>query len=324
MKKFFSFAALAILLYATYFAVLLAAPTYLFSSFTQPLLFVENVISGKFPLPPARALILGDSTAGLAYRADKLPRTLSLAMFSASPVESYYTFVRYLEKVAPPRCLFISSSYALEYKRDYGFWDTYVFHGFYSWAELVEIQAVEGPPGFWPRALFLMKAFLYRAKLAGIHPEMRHGTLLETFAVNHVQNDWAYSHLRSGLGTLQIDKWDYAHDHASLAHFHEPFVPSALFDAYVDRLLSLAESKQVRVYWIQPPMLESFLDGPTRQLVSRLDEHLRALFRRHPNTTLDGSLKPYPASLMANPVHPNSAGSEKFSQGLKPLFEACQ
>jgi hypothetical protein len=298
---------------------------YLYSTFPLPILFTGDVISGKISLPPARSLILGDSTAAFAYRAEKLPRALSLAMFASSPVENYYSLTRYLEKIPPPRCIFLSSSYAWKYQRDYGFWETFVFHGFYSWAELAEIQRAGGNGGgFWERARFYVKAFLYRAGLAGIHFELRRATLLETLMANKRENEWNQEHLRAGLGTLQISTWDYIHDDASLSHLREPFEPSALLDAYLERILALAESRHIRVFWVQPPVLDTYLDDPVRQHYAALNAHLAPLLARHRGTVNLGALRPYPSSLMLNPVHPNPAGSAEFTLQMKPLFEGCQ
>lgn len=114
------------------------------------------------PVTDARVLLLGDSTATFSLDASRIRHAESFATVNTTTIETYYLLRRILDSGSNPNCILASYSFQWELNRGY-FWNMFVASGFYSDAELAEIEAVRAAAGEAENSL-LARAKLFAAR----------------------------------------------------------------------------------------------------------------------------------------------------------------
>ena len=90
----------------------------------------------------------------------------------------------------------------------------------------------------------------------------------------------------------------------------------------IERLMNLAETHRIRVFWLIPPLPRSLQERRERSgtLAAYLD-FVRSIQMRHPSiTVVDGSRSDYANELFADPTHLNGRGSIAMSRDLAGIL----
>jgi len=293
----------------------------------QSVIFLEDVLSGKFPIRNPKVLILGDSTAGFNYTAGVLPDTLTLSMFSGSFAEHYYAFKRYLEKYPAPKCVILTASYNWSYHRADRFWDIYPYHNFYSWKELNDIYDTSRKVGDFPatefsKPGFLLTAGLYRLHLRGIHMEDVQSAFYVNGLIRANRSFWALMRQNSGSINKSSNFFPFIWD--PHAHLNKPFQAAPLYDAYFERIVELVHDVGAQLHFIQSPISELLVNENSRKFFNDLHRHFEPIIHAYPGNTYNEELKVYPNDLMFSGTHLNVQGALRFTEENRKVFEDCQ
>ncbi len=319
--------AILAVLYLVYFGATCLLADFIFPPAQQSLIFQNDVLAGRYPVDSPKVLILGDSTAAFGYVAGRLPHTLSLAVFSGSFAEMYYTLERYLRKFPAPNCIVLTASYNWGYHRDNRFWDIYALNRFYSLKELNEIYEASRAVGDFPateygKAAFFLKSFLYELRLQGVHMTDVQDAIFKRSLFRSNRKFHRLMHENSGSINKSSQVFPFIWEPHS--HLNAPFAPAPLYDEYLRRLVALANSSGVRVNWIQSPVSERVLTPTARKFYADLNDRMRPLVMADARNSFDGETKIYPDDEMFSATHLNIRGARRFTASQRGIFEGCQ
>lgn len=313
--------------YAAYFGSTILLADFIFPPAQQSLVFQHDVLEGRLPMAPPNVIILGDSTSAFGYSAGLLPRTLSLAVFSGSFAEIYQTLRRYLDRYDPPKCIVLTASYNWAYHRDNRFWDIYVVNGFYDFSELADLYDVSKEIGDFPalefsKAGFLANAVLYRLRLRGLHmADLQDALLHRKLYLSNIKFNRL---MHENMGSINKTNVVFPFIWEPHSHLNEPFVVAPMYDEYLGRLVKLANSKGIRVRWIQSPISKQVMTPVSQKFYADLNDHLRPIVLSDSRNTYDGTTKIYDDSEMFSATHLNTMGAHRFTEEQRPVFEECQ
>jgi hypothetical protein len=313
--------------YLVYLGATFLLADYIFPPAQQSIFFQNDVLSGKLEIGTPKVLIIGDSTAAFGYTAGSLPNTLSMAVFSGSFAEMYYTLERYLKKLPAPNCIVMTASYNWAYHRDNRFWDIYALNRFYGLRELSEIYDASRDVGDFPaseygKATFYLKYLLYVLRLQGLHMTDVQDAIFKRVLY---RSNWKFHRLmRENMGSINKSSQIYPFIWEPHSHLNEPFAPAPLYDEYLRRIVALAGARGIRVNWIQSPISAQVLTPAAKEFYAALNARMRPLVMADPRNTYDGEIKVYPDELMFSATHLNIKGAHRFTAGQRGVFEGCQ
>jgi hypothetical protein len=102
--------------------------------------------------------------------------------------------------------------------------------------------------------------------------------------------------------------------------------PHRINVSYVDRLLTLADSKRIPVYWLIPPLTPELQERREKSGVdASFVAFVRSMQSKHPQVTVvDGRRSGYDASTFADHTHLNGRGAVALSHDLADLIKYTQ
>lgn len=284
----------------------------------------ENYLSRK-DRPPAKILILGDSTAAANFTARFLDG-FSLGLYRATSIETYYLFKRYLEREPQPECVILSLAYNFDHYIVESF-GIFINIGFYSDDELDEIYLTSYKMNEFPAKDFNPLEFGF------FHLKSR--LYLDLSGLERIQRLANPSALSKRLKRFEAmaRQFNFRHGNFSLqssqtniseridAYLKREFTELPLYDVYLKRVLSLAREKGITVNFVRGPISETGLDQKAEAYFEKLGEHLRNIFAEYPEHQLIFEEKRYPASKMINLTHLNAQGAKDFTYEIQPLLK---
>ena len=318
---------LLILIYAAYYALTDIYADYIIPPARQSVIFLYDVLETRFEIGQPKTLILGDSTAAFGYSAAQVPETLSLAIFNGSFAEIYYAYKKYLDLFPAPRCIVLSASYNWAYHRDGRFWDTYALNGFYGWNDLNDIYETSKKVGDFPaiehsKIGFFFKFLLYKMRLQGIHLSDIQDAIFKQSV--YKGNKRFYKSMRDNAGSINKSNSIFPFIWEPHAHLSQPFKAAPLYDEYLKRLISMANSKGTQVHWLQLPISARVYNDMAKKHYIELDRHLRPIVMSSSLNTFDGEAKIYPDTQLFSATHLNISGARRFTNENRLIFENCK
>jgi len=275
--------------------------------------------------PKAKVLILGDSTAAANFTARFLDG-FSLGLYRATSIETYYLFKRYLEQEPKPECVILSLAYNFDHYIVESF-GIFINVGFYSDDELDEIYELSAELNDFPAkdlnpiefSFFHLKSRLY-LDLSGLERIQR--LAKPTALSNRLKRFRAMSrqfNFRRGNFSLQSSQSKISE--RIDAYLKREFSALPIYDAYLKRILTLAQEKGITVNFVRGPIAETGLNETAFAYFEKLGNHLRTVFAEFPEHHLIFEEKRYPASKMVNPTHLNAQGAKDFTHEIRPFLK---
>jgi hypothetical protein len=212
-------------------------------------LYVKNVVNSQSP-QRQDLIVIGDSRAKAGYIPKLTDRkTINLSLAGQTPLEGFYVLSNYLKHNPPPARLVISYAPFHLSVAD-GFWDMTVKYNFLTFAEYNEIwetsaklkDKVLGENDKRWQYLFLPS--IYWDSIRRAIKERRWHTNQETYTQVFVSNGHYYYGKEPGAADLnqEIQKGTFG--------------KSRMLEFYLIKLISLAQSRNVDVYWYTMPFSE--------------------------------------------------------------------
>jgi hypothetical protein len=273
--------------------------------------------------------VFGDSRASAAFLPSSfLPlKVRNLALTGATPIEAYYEW-RQLERCAdPPKVLVLSFS-ATQFETAPWFWSHAARYGFFSLQDLEEIRKTEaalGQKGLYQGAFgseppARVKNFLY----ASSFPPFNFASMM---AAGGVLRRRANAEAR--LQTLKTGG-QHLEGQAPCARAPTPeveeadFKPSPLLSYYLDRLLTEAAQRGVKVVLLTPAVSDLTFARLQPRFEQAFSAYLQRVERAHPQTeTVNPATWAMPACAFGDDFHLNQTGAETFSSQMAPALRAA-
>lgn len=270
--------------------------------------------------------VIGDSRASVDI-VPALLRPLSVKNFAltgATPVEGFYQLKRILDCPKPPKAILLAFA-PRQYEEINWFWLHAARYGFFSFSDLEEVRGMEAglgkpnlykgafgtePPGAVKNWLYVnsFPTFNFASMLAakGAGRGRDNNLIRQTTLATDGQ------HLEGTAACATDPGWEAARDSFEL---------NPLVKLYLDRLLSLAKSRGVRVDILIPPVSAMTARDLSPGYRDGFAKFLGQVVQTYPGITLIGS----PFLVMddcsfGDQHHLNQGGAEAFTRHIAPLI----
>lgn len=277
-------------------------------------------------LPGRDVLFLGDSMVKYGV----LPKVIeartglksyNLAVNAGTMPTTYFLLRRALDSGARPKAV-VADFYALMKFEDPS-WRALAYSDLATVRDCFDLAWTARDPDLASRTLLGKVLTSYKARY-----EIRTGVLgafkgQRTSAWPAQEVTWKTWELQDGAQPMAFMPWGFAYDpalHSSL--LLDRWECDAFHAAYIEKFLALAESRQIPVFWLMPPLSPrvhaSRRPLGTDEAYSRL---ARAAMARHPNVeVLDARDSGYDDSAHVDVIHLEQRGAKVLSADLGEIL----
>jgi hypothetical protein len=288
-------------------------------------LFLDKGVANQDSINHKKILVLGDSSAATAIHLSTLgTQAVTLGVWGSSPAETYYYLKRYLENHTTPKCLIFTHLIAPEYYKAHAFWEFVINYSQIPLSFISEIYDESRRLGTFPgneynKIAYFTKYFLIKYKFFLVSQDLYRDKIIFTFKSPNVyqkrlnsifNNNGEYILYKRGLG-INGPWWEF---------LINPFSEDKYFTAYFEKVLKLAEEKNMKIYTFTPPMeKETYLKYRPR--IDRLDNYLKSTTEKFKNAEFIDLREFYPQDHYIDNVHLNALGSELFTKKILEKIE---
>ncbi len=97
------------------------------------------------------------------------------------------------------------------------------------------------------------------------------------------------------------------------------FKPNKVSDYYLNKLLALAQKNNIKVYYIHTPINQATFNKLNPTFVKEYNLYMQGLKNKYPNVIWYTDLFPYPNDCFGDKIHLNKKGALKFSEYVKVI-----
>ena len=275
--------------------------------------FLKESLAGKYKIPKANKIFLGESRLNAGIDFTKIPDAYSFASGGSTPIEMYYILKHYLQKHHKPDTVFYSISPRF-FSEIFAFWHFAVRNNviFYSEFEdiLSEKEKQDTVLGRFAKANY----FLYKADYLGYY-----------------QSDVLYNYVFTGykenlklITEMQQMKGGRPHpglrDSCSELNYetkHTHFTPAPLLEHYFDKTLAFCKKQDIKLIFFSMPMNERSFTALNPEFIREYQRFMQKYQQKYPEFNISDSLYAYPDTLFGDASHLNLKGKEKFTDYFK-------
>lgn len=260
------------------------AVTYLFSLYwvqTNPMVYesreypmwkhVKEQINTK-KSPPLKVIVIGDSRVKAGYEPSLVGiDTLNLAVGGSTTIEGYYTLLTYIENNSVPENVVLSYS-PLYLMRNKNYWERTVKYDYLrreQYNNIIRDSRQYGEPGIGDIDLSWKYSYLTSMYISSVVVglmEKRWLVNLQTYEEVKENKGHAYFGIKRGSASLN-DEVKLAND------FHR----SELIHFYFIKLINLAKSHGISLYWYTMPFNNASCKKISPKLVSNFNKYIDSI-----------------------------------------------
>ena len=284
----------------------------------------ERLIAAPCDGPCPELVVLGDSTAVAGVDPRRLPMpALNLALGGGTAMEAYYVLDRWLESHPPPKMVLLSL--APYHFQESLFWERLTRYHFLRFREQREALAAladfptpplvdEATGAVVEPSLF--EALLYRAWF----PSKYSNSVIEARgATRRRDNEVFYRDVLAQRGFKTFGAHARNDESNGIEKRPAEFAVAGVLDHYMDRLLALADAKDIAVRFYVMPYNEASWAIAEREravYVAGYHAHLAALAARSGRFRVLNALWKLPADHFGDSSHVNARGLDVVTEDL--------
>jgi len=296
-------------LYFLWFAYIEFFPMYYNRPTNTRWYFLKESLAGKYKIPKANKIFLGESRLNAGINFTKIPDAYSFASGGSTPVEMYYILKQYLQKHHKPDTIFYSISPRF-FSEIFAFWHFAVRNNVISYSEFEEIISEKEKQDTILGNFAKAKYFLYKADYLGYY-----------------QDDVLYNYVFAGnkknikiISEMQQMKGGRPHpglrDSCSELNYetkYTHFAPAPLSEHYFDKTLAFCKNQNIKLIFFSMPMNESSFEKLNPEFVRVYQRFMQKYQQKYPEFDISDSLYAYPDTLFGDASHLNLKGKKKFT-----------
>ncbi|MCD6556716.1 MAG: hypothetical protein J7K64_05920 [Bacteroidales bacterium] len=271
--------------------------------------FLKETLAGKYKIPKANKIFLGESRLNAGLDFTKIPDAYSFASGGSTPVEMYYILKKYLKNHPKPDTVFLSISPRF-FCETFAFWHFAVRNNVISHADLQEIlsetEKNDTVLGSFPKLNYC----LYKADYLGYYQD--------DVLYNYVFT--GYSENKKMISEMQSMQGGRPHpglkDSCSLPNYetkYTDFRPSSLLLKYFEKTADLCRKNNIKFFFFSMPMNESSFNVLKPDFVSKYQKTIQICAGKYPEFDISDSLYAYPDNYFGDASHLNPKGRKIFT-----------
>ncbi len=300
---------LIIPLYFLWFAYIEIFPMYYNRPTNTRWYFLKESLSGKYKIPKANKIFLGESRLNAGLDFTKIPDAYSFASGGSTPVEMYYILKKYLKNYPKPDTVFVSISPRF-FCETFAFWHFAVRNNVISRADMQEILSEKKKNdtvlGNFPRLNFL----LYKADYLGYYQD---DVLYNYVFAGYSKNKKMISEMQNMRGGRQHSGLK---DSCSLPNYetkYTHFCPSSLLLKHFEKTADLCRENDIKFIFFSMPMNERSFKILKPEFVSEYQKTIQICAEKYPEFDISDSLYAYSDNYFGDASHLNSKGKKIFT-----------
>jgi hypothetical protein len=282
--------------------------------------FINPIIHNKNLANNRKVIAIGDSTVAASVHIKQFgPDTLTLGVWGSSTAELYFYLETYLKNHTAPKCILFSHIYSPEYYQEHAFWEFIAPYSDLSFENVVEIydqsKAMNSFPGNDSSKLFYLTKFyatkyklffaaqnIYKDKLKYRNQSKE---IYDLIKKGIVHSEGQYIRFQRG-NEIRGVWWSF---------LEKPLPENKYFKYYLDKSMTLAKEKNIKIYTFSPPV-SKFLYNQYTDRLDQLDNVFAELPRKYSNVTHLPLRKFYNYDQYIDDAHLNFYGSRLFTSDI--------
>ncbi|MCF6184551.1 MAG: DUF1574 domain-containing protein [Bacteroidales bacterium] len=263
--------------------------------------FLKESLSGKYKIPEANKIFLGESRLNAGIDFTKIDSSYSFASGGSSPVEMYYIFKKYLQKHRKPDTVFLSISPRF-FSEIFAFWHYAVRNNVIDYSDFKEIISLKEKNDTVLGGFCIPNFFLYKADYLGYYQD---DVLYNYVFTGYAKNEKMIAEMQKMCGARPHPGLK---DSCSVLNYetkYKHFLPSPLLETYFNKILNLCRKENIKLIFFSMPMNESSFKKLTPDFISEYEIFINRSKKHFPEFEISDSLYFYADKFFGDASHLN-------------------
>lgn len=260
-------------------------------------------------------ILLGDSRMKLGWNpAEFYPDTVNLALSGSSPIEMYYSLMRYVEHNQNPKAVIIGFA-PIHYANMEGYTGRSLY---FHWLENDELRETVAILLQEEHKDYTSEVRQYQWRMPNVY--MRSIVDVIRGKKKHYDYDDIYSVLEKNAGYIPYSGSKAGQDVIPDETKNIRFIPLNVQTYYMNAILSICKERGVKVFIEQLPMGEYGHKLLTEYGYMTEYEKYMDGFKDGDRVMVNSKISVYPAEYFGDNSHLNAEGAKKFTQEMKDKY----